>query len=39
MADNVIKLKPPMAFTVDDAARVVRELDDVMTLMARDDVA
>ena len=27
---NIIKIKPPIVFTEDDAARLVRELDDVM---------
>jgi 4-aminobutyrate aminotransferase-like enzyme len=31
MASNVIKLKPPMVFSEDDAHTVLRELDDVLT--------
>lgn len=29
MASNVIKMKPPMVFSLDDAATVLRELEDV----------
>ena len=29
-SNNIVKLKPPMCFTVADAARVCRELDEVM---------
>jgi hypothetical protein len=30
MESNVIKLKPPMVFTADDAAAVIAALDDVL---------
>jgi 4-aminobutyrate aminotransferase-like enzyme len=30
MHDNVIKLKPPMCFTEEDAERVCKELGEVM---------
>lgn len=33
MESNVIKLKPPMVFTSDDAAAVIAALDDVLTTL------
>lgn len=39
MADNVIKLKPPMAFSLRDADAVVEALDAVMGELAAGDAA
>lgn len=39
MHDNVLKFKPPMCFSEDDARRLARELGEVLAELAQEAAA